>query len=92
MCELSHREELVQYRILAKQFSEMTLGGTGLVWRLHQSQHEGGAHGSRGVVSRDTGDVSYYKQHYLVSYLDLMGHVGYIPTVGEFGMGAVLIV
>ena len=70
----------------------MTLGGTGLVWRLPRSQHERGAHGSHGVVSRDTGDVSSYNQHYLVSYLDLMGHVGYIPTVGEFGMGAVLIV
>ena len=70
----------------------MTLGGTGLVWRLPRSQHEGGAHGSRGVLRCDTRDVSYYNQHYLVSYLDLMGHVGYIPTVGEFGMGAVLIV
>ena len=70
----------------------MTPGGSALPRRLRQSQHAGGAHGSRGVVSRDTGDVSYYNQHYLVSYLDLMGHVGYIPTVGEFGVGAVLII
>ena len=70
----------------------MTPGGSALPRRLRQSQHEGGAHGSRGVVSRDTGDVSPYNQHYLVSHLDLMGHIGYIPTDGGFGMGAVLIV
>ena len=70
----------------------MTPGGSGLVWLLPRSQHEGGAHGSRGVVSRDTGDVSSYNQHYLVSHLDLMGHIGYIPTEGEFGVGAVLII
>ena len=89
-CGIVSHDTEVQYRILTKQFSEMTLGGTGLVWRLHRSQHEGGAHGSYGVVSRDTGDVSSYNQHYLVSHLDLMGHIGYIPTDGEFGMGAVL--
>ena len=70
----------------------MTPGGSALPRRLRQSQHEGGAHGSRGVVRCDTRDVSYYNQYYLVSYLDLMGHVGYIPTVGEFGVGAVLII
>ena len=70
----------------------MTPGSSALLRRLRQSQYEGGAHGSRGVVRCDTRDVSYYNQYYLVSYLDLMGHVGYIPTVGEFGVGAVLII
>ena len=40
------------------------------------------------LASRDTGDVSSYNQHYLVSHLDLMGLIGYIPTDGEFGIGS----
>ena len=71
-----------------RRYPHMELPSCMLPW----SQHERGAHGSHGVVSRDTRNVSYYNQHYVVSYLDLMGHIGYIPTVGEFGKGAVLII